>query len=114
MGTKGTSQLADRKYEINNRKTLTKEQDQQAVDPYIQEHTDLIASIRAGTPLNELKNVAESTLTAIMGRMSAYTGKAVSWDDALNSKLKLYPDDLAWDMKLEVPEIAVPGKTPLI
>ena len=57
----------------------------------MQEHTDLIASIRAGKPLNELKNVAESTLTAIMGRMSAYTGKEVSWDDALNSKLKLYP-----------------------
>ncbi len=43
--------------------------------PYVQEHTDLIDSIRAGKPLNELKNVAESTLTAIMGRMSAYTGK---------------------------------------
>ena len=45
-----------------------------ANDPYVQEHIDLIASIRAGKPLNELKTVAESTLTAIMGRMSAYTG----------------------------------------
>ena len=41
----------------------------------MQEHTDLIESIRSGKPINELKNVAESTLTAIMGRMSAYTGK---------------------------------------
>ena len=45
-----------------------------AEDTYVQEHTDLIASIRDGKPLNELKQVAESTLTAIMGRMSAYTG----------------------------------------
>src|SRR5262249_25374682 len=51
-------------------------------DPYVQEHIDLIASIRDGKGLNELKTVAESTLTAIMGRMSAYTGKAVAWDDA--------------------------------
>ena len=51
----------------------------------MQEHTDLIASIRAGKPLNELKNVAESTLTAIMGRMSAYTGKTVTWEEALDS-----------------------------
>ena len=48
--------------------------------PYVQEHSDLIASIRAGKPLNEAKRVAESTLTAIMGRMSAYTGKVVSWE----------------------------------
>ena len=51
------------------------------VDPYLQEHTDLIESIRKGEPLNELKTVAESTLTAIMGRESAYTGKVVTWDD---------------------------------
>ena len=35
--------------------------------------------------------MAESTLTAIMGRMSAYTGKAVTWEQALNSKLDLTP-----------------------
>jgi hypothetical protein len=46
--------------------------------PYVQEHTDLIASIREDKPINELKNVAESTLTAIIGRMAAYTGQAVT------------------------------------
>ena len=54
-------------------------------DMYVQEHTDLIASIRAGKPLNELKQVAESSLTAIMGRMSAYSGKTVTWDEAMSS-----------------------------
>jgi hypothetical protein len=81
--------------------------------PYVQEHTDLIESIRQGRPINELKNVAESTLTAIMGRMSAYTGKAVTWDQALNSKVELMPTKLTWDMSLPVPPVAVPGKTSL-
>ena len=60
---------------------------------YVQEHADLIASIRVGEPLNETQNVAESTLCAIMGRMSAYTGKEVTWDQAMNSQLNLLPPD---------------------
>ncbi len=112
VGTKGVSQPGS--YSINGKRILTREQDRQSVDPYIQEHTDLIQSIRSGKPINELKNVAESTLTAIMGRMSAYTGKEVSWEAALNSKLDTMPRDLSWDMKLETPPVAVPGKTPLI
>src|SRR6266550_2129628 len=46
-------------------------------NPYVQEHRDLIASIRAGRPLNEGRQVAESTLTAIMGREAAYTGQEI-------------------------------------
>ena len=61
------------------------------INPYVQEHIDLLESIVSGKPINELKQVAESTLTAIMGRMSAYTGKAVTWDQALNSKLDTFP-----------------------
>jgi len=80
---------------------------------YMQEHADLIASIRAGKPLNETKQVAESVLTAIMGRMSAYTGQEVSWDQALNSKEDLMPAKLEFG-PLPVAPVAVPGKTPLI
>jgi myo-inositol 2-dehydrogenase / D-chiro-inositol 1-dehydrogenase len=112
VGTKGTCRPDQ--YMINHQRVLSREQDAAAVDPYIQEHTDLIESIRAGKPINELKNVAQSTMTAIMGRMSAYTGKEVSWEQAVNSKLNLYPENLSWDMTLEVPEVAVPGKTPLV
>jgi predicted dehydrogenase len=82
--------------------------------PYVQEHTDLIESIRAGKPINELKNVAESTLTAIMGRMAAYTGQEVTWDKALNSQDDTFPAKLAWDMSLPVPPVAIPGKTKLV
>jgi myo-inositol 2-dehydrogenase/D-chiro-inositol 1-dehydrogenase len=71
----------------------------------------LIASIRAGKPINELKNVAESTLTAIMGRMSAYTGKRVTWDQALNSTESIVPHKLEWG-PLPSPPVAVPGLTP--
>jgi predicted dehydrogenase len=49
--------------------------------PYVQEHRDLIKSIREGKPLNEARNVAESTMVAIMGRISAYTGQIVRWSD---------------------------------
>ena len=80
--------------------------------PYVQEHTDFIAAIRAGKPYNELKAVAESTLTAIMGRMSAYTGKVVTWDQALNSKEELMPANLTLG-PLPTPPVPVPGQTPL-
>ena len=82
--------------------------------PYVQEHTDLIASIRNGRPLNELKRVAESTLTAIMGRMSAYTGKEVKLEWAINdSKLDLMPSELAMG-NVPMPPVAVPGTTRLV
>ena len=79
----------------------------------MQEHTDFIASIRAGGPYNELKTVAESTLTAIMGRMSAYTGKVVTWEQALSSKEELMPAALTLG-PLPTPAVAVPGRTPLV
>ncbi len=109
VGTKGTSQVD--KYLIKgstNWKFSEKE-----TNPYVQEHTDLIESIRAGKPINELKSVAESTLTAIMGRMSAYSGKMVTWDQALNSKEMLVPTKLEWGA-MAVPPVPIPGKTPLV
>ena len=81
------------------------------VNPYVQEHADLIASIRKGEPLNEGRQVAESTMTAIMGRMSAYTGKEISWDWVMKaSKLDLTPKEWTFGPKPMNP-IAVPGKT---
>ena len=62
----------------------------------MQEHTDLIASIRAGKPYNELKQIAESTLTAIMGREAAYTGQEITWDDMLNADQDLTPPQVAF------------------
>lgn len=111
VGTKGSCQVNQYRIKTGQSTEGFKGQDNQ---PYVQEHTDLIESIRNGKPINELKNVAESTLTAIMGRMSAYTGKQVTWDQALNSQEDTMPKDLSLSMKLAVPPVAVPGKTPLI
>lgn len=83
-------------------------------NPYVVEHKDLIASItNAGPHLNEAKRVAESTLTAIMGRLSAYTDQEVTWDKALNSQLDLSPPAYEFS-SLPMPEVAVPGRTPFI
>ncbi len=110
-GSQGTAQT-DR-YEINGKRVLSRKQDKESTDPYVQEHTDLIASIRSGNPENELKQVAHSTLTAILGRMSAYTGKKLTWEQVLNSHHSTMPDKLDWDMVLQTPPVALPGKTQL-
>ncbi len=55
-------------------------------NPYVQEHADLLTGILSGKPLNEARNVAESTLTAVIGRMSAYTGQTIRWSDVTENK----------------------------
>jgi predicted dehydrogenase len=84
------------------------------INPYVQEHADLIAAIRSGKPLNEGRRVAESTMCAIIGRMSAYTGRAINWDWAMNSSLlDLTPKNFEFGPNPADP-VAVPGFTPLI
>ena len=73
-------------------------------DPYVQEHIDLITAIRTGKPINEAENTAISTLTAIMGRVAAYTGKVVTWDEMMNSDMKLGPKVFAFG-PVDVPKI---------
>jgi len=84
------------------------------INPYVQEHIDLLESIVSGKPINELRQVAESTLVAIMGRMSAYTGKALTWDQVLNSKLDTFPKHLDMKGRMEEPPLARPGVTEFI
>jgi myo-inositol 2-dehydrogenase / D-chiro-inositol 1-dehydrogenase len=110
VGTKGRWQSNGHRFSGAERRRIRIEHE---VNPYVQEHIDLLESISSRKPVNELKQVAESTLTAIMGRMSAYTGKAVSWDQALNSKLDTFPKTLAWG-PMEEPPIPKPGVTELI
>jgi predicted dehydrogenase len=83
-------------------------------DPYQAEHVALIDSIRNSRPINDLKNAAESSLTGIMGRMSAYTGREVTWRQALESQQSLMPARLDLHMTLPVPPVAMPGRTPLL
>jgi myo-inositol 2-dehydrogenase / D-chiro-inositol 1-dehydrogenase len=108
QGTKGWSQV--NAYTIDGKPVG----EDTNISAYEQEHIDLIQSIRAGKPLNELQAVTESTMTAIMGRMATYTGKALTWDQALNSKEDTFPKDLTWDMQLPAPALPVPGKTKFV
>jgi predicted dehydrogenase len=80
------------------------------INPYVQEHADLIASIRSGNVLNEAEQVAHSTLTAIMGREAAYTGKAIVWDELLKSPMSLVPENFALNAPPPEAKIPVPGK----
>src|SRR5499427_3391984 len=90
VGTKGTSNCKDW-IRGSDKQVLYRYRDPE-VNPYQQEHIDLIASIRAGKPLNEAKAVAESSLTGIMGRESAYSGRSVEWDEVLNNTKRLGPE----------------------
>ncbi len=82
-------------------------------DMYQNEHDDLFASIRSGKPINDGDRMAHSTLMGIMGRMAAYTGQEITWEQAMNSEEKLVPDHLDWKMKLDIPAMAMPGVTKL-
>ena len=78
-------------------------------DAYVQEHIDLLDSIRAGKPLNELRQVAESTFTAILGRNAAYAERWLKWDDALAANDGTMPEKLALDGALPATPAPTPG-----
>ncbi len=77
---------------------------------YQNEHNELIASIRSGTPINNGDYMTKSTLMAIMGRMATYTGQVITWDMALNSKEDLSPAKYEFG-DLPTPPVAMPGIT---
>ena len=81
---------------------------------YQVEHDELFASIRSGKPINDGVRMAHSTLMAIMGRMAAYTGQEITWEQALNSQERLVPEKLDWNMALEAPPMAMPGITKFV
>jgi len=83
-----------------------------AVSPYDQTHINLVTAIRTGNYLNEAQNVSESVMTAVMGRVSAYTGREISWDDMMNSAMKLGPDSLEMG-PVDIPAVPpTPGTAP--
>jgi myo-inositol 2-dehydrogenase/D-chiro-inositol 1-dehydrogenase len=111
VGTKGTAFVLPQYYITGEQPwRLDQSVTTELANAYVQEHTDMIASIRAGKPLNELKQVAETSLAAIMGRMAAYTGKAITWDEALASQEALMPASLTWG-PMPIPPVAMPGQT---
>jgi len=83
-------------------------------DPQVVEHADLIAAVRGAAPyVNEATRVAHSTLTAIMGRESAYTGEVISWDDAMAWHTSLRPEKLEWGPAPKY-GVAIPGQHKMV
>jgi predicted dehydrogenase len=80
---------------------------------YQLEHNALFASIRNGKPINNGHYMAHSTMMGILGRMVAYTGKTITWDEALSSRENLTPPSYQWG-SIETPPIALPGFTPFV
>jgi predicted dehydrogenase len=112
IGTKGRAYTHEGDFIIDGPKPF--KYDGPSFNPEIKQHADQIAAIRAGEHLNEGRRIAESTMTAIMGRMSAYTGRALKWDRAMKaSKLDLSPPKYEFG-DLEMRPVAVPGITKLI
>lgn len=111
VGTRGSAYIDFANAIIEGKKPYKNEGE--SPHPVLRQFADLIDSIRKDQRLNEGRRVAESSLTSIMGRMSAYTGRELSWDWVMNAS--------QLDMSLEKYEfgdlpmgpVAVPGKTTL-
>ncbi len=106
VGTGGVSNCRDRIYPKQGNRWRFRERGQPS--PYQQEHEDLIASIRAGRPINEARAVAESTMTGIIGREAVYSGKAVEWEAAMQSTTRLGPEKYEFG-PYPMPKVAMPG-----
>jgi len=80
------------------------------------EHDALFASIREGKPINAGQWAANSSMMGILGRMAAYSGQIITWEDAINSEQSIGPgkDQFAWDLKYDSPLAAIPGKTKVL
>lgn len=111
LGTKGQAQLI--KHEISAGGQVWRYRGDKP-SMYDVEHQELFRSIKEGKPINNGRYMAYSTLLAIMGRMATYTGKRVTWEEAMNSQLDLTPKRYDWgpvELPEEVQQVAMPGKT---
>lgn len=113
IGTRGVAEInpGNSKIVSHDGKILF-EMNERGNNPYVQTHIDLVKSIQEKKPLNEALSVAESTLTGILGREAAYTGKELTWDEVLNADMDLFPKDFSITTVPEFP-VASPGETQL-
>lgn len=113
-GTKGRA-IADCSSNVHEVKTGSKlwTYSGKQNDMYQTEHNELFAAIRSGKTISQGEAVAMSSMVAIMGRMAAYTGKKVTWEEAFNSTGQLGPamDTYSFDLSIPVAPVAKPGIT---
>lgn len=80
---------------------------------YDVEHVELFKAIREGRTINNGTYMSYSTMMAIMGRMSAYTGQRVTWEQAMKSTEDLSPKSYEWG-PIPVPAVSQPGQAKLV
>ena len=78
------------------------------------EHDAMYAALRKGDTINNGDYMAKSSMMAIIARMSAYTGKRLTWEQAMNSKELLAPESYAWEAAPPPAEVAMPGVTKFV
>jgi myo-inositol 2-dehydrogenase / D-chiro-inositol 1-dehydrogenase len=119
IGTKGTADVSGGIIkDLSGKAIWRKSRDSQSGNPYQIEHDKFFAAIRNNTPMNDTEWGALSTMTTIMGRMAAHSGKMITWEEALKSELSILPKQFSWDAAPPVkPDanghypIPVPGQT---
>jgi myo-inositol 2-dehydrogenase / D-chiro-inositol 1-dehydrogenase len=107
VGSKGSASLDGLIYDLDGKQTW--KYDGPVNDALVQEHVDWVTAIRTGKPVNTAKETAHATLMAIMGRDSAYSGKAITWTDLLASTARLGPTEYSLGPVALKPEAPVPG-----
>ena len=111
-GTKGIAKTSGGKNQIVDAAgNVLFEAEGSETSPYVQEHINLVTCIRQNIPFNEAEETAISNMVAIMGRVSAYTGKEVTYEEMMNSDMKIGPDtyimgDIGFIQNANIP---VPG-----
>ena len=124
-GTKGRCYLMKGVIEGEKKWTYTgpKMYSSTHVNPYQIEQDEFFKAIRSGNPINSGDYMAQSTLMGIMGQLSCYTGKEVTWEQVTNSDFYYAPkpEDVRADMEPPVRQDAngiypvyVPGVTKLL
>jgi len=108
VGTKGTASL-DKALILDRSGKVIYKHEGEPNDALVQEHADFVTSIRAGKPVNAVKPTAMATLMAIMGRESAFTGKAVTWQETMASDQRLGPMTYALGPLEMAAKAPVPG-----
>lgn len=109
LGTKGRATVLKNRIEGPNEWRYRGQKN----NMYQTEHDELFAAIRSGQPINNGVYMARSTMLAIMGRMATYTGREITWDQAINSTEDLTPSAYEWG-SLAVAPVAMPGRTPFV
>ena len=121
QGTKGYADISGGKIYDTNGKLIWRSRGSRG--GHQQEHHDLFASLRAGEIPNEAEYGAKSTMTSILGRMATYSGKQISWKDAIEHGRRLADTDKLTSFHSEAPvkpnsdgtyPIPVPGITEVL